>query len=172
MSFPQDVTTFLQAQDPSSVSDINTILEFQSKLQTGTSFADALAWLATQPNGTAMNLNAGRFNDIINEITAIENFYLNSDGQGGVRGYIQNLITAYSIIGVYDSTATYPQGAIAQYNGQWFKSLQAGNTGNTPTDNIGTYWDYFIQPQPAKQYPIASSQPSGLVTGDLWFKTL
>ena len=169
MSFPQSPVTFLQAKNPENADDIKTILTFQNKLQTGTSFDEALKWLATQTNGTAMNLNADRFNDVINEVTAIENFYL---GLGGVKEYIDALINAYSIIEEYNATTTYPQGAIAEYNGQWFKSLQDKNLGNTPTDNIGTYWSYFIQPQPAKQYPMASSQPSGLSNGDLWFRII
>lgn len=171
MSFPQDVTTFLQAQDPSTVEDVQGIVDYQTALA-NEDFAGASDILANMANGTVMHLNASRFNEVVNEITAIENFYLNGDGQGGVAGYINSEITAYSIIGVYDATTTYPQGAIAQYDGQWFKSLQASNQGNTPTSTIGTYWDYFIQPQSAIQYQIASSQPAGLSNGDLWFREL
>lgn len=168
MSFPQSPVTFLQAVNPSTAADIANIQTYQGKLQSG-NFADAADYLEKMPNGTAMNINAGRFKQIIDEITAIENFYF---GLGGVKEYIDALINAYSIIEEYDATTTYPQGAIAEYNGQWFKSLQDNNLGNTPTDNIGTYWSYFIQPQPAKQYPIASSQPVGLSNGDLWFRTI
>ena len=168
MSFPQSPVTFLQAKNPGSVDDITNIQTYQGMLQSG-NFSDAADFLAKMPNGTAMNINAGRFKAIIDEVTAIENFYL---GLGGVKEYIDALINAYSIIEEYNATTTYPQGAIAEYNGQWFKSLQDKNLGNAPTDNIGTYWSYFIQPQPAKQYPIASSQPVGLSNGDLWFRTI
>lgn len=171
MSFPQNPTVFLRAQDPSTSTDITNIKTYQTFLSNG-DFAGAANFLAGLANGSEMNMNAARFNEVIDAINAIENFYLGLDGQGNVQGYINNLITAYTIIGAYDANTTYPQGGIAEYNGQWYKSLQANNIGNTPDANIGTYWDYYIHPQPAIQYQFASSQPVGLSNGDLWFRTI
>ena len=174
MSFPENVTTFLQAVDPSTVDDINNINQYQSLLNNG-NFSDAQTFLSQMANGIQMNLNAGRYNEVLKTIEEIEAFY---KGLGGVKEYITTNINAFTDLSQYSTSTDYKAGNIALYDGVWYQAkvditqVGAGGTIITPgtTANWGNYWNILIQNQ--YQYKLSENEPSGLIEGDLWFKVL
>lgn len=167
MAFPDNVTIFRRAKDPSTATDINNINQYQSLLASG-DFSGAQDFLAQMTDGIAMNLNAGRYNELIQTIEDIENFYI---GLNGVKQYLQDHIDAFTDTKAYDATTSYSTGNIAAYGGNWYISLQDANLNHTPTgDSIGVYWDILISNQ--KQYPIQAEQPTGQEIGDLWFQVV
>lgn len=170
MAFPNDIIdfSFKQAQDPQTTEDINNIIEYQNKLSAG-DFSGAQAFLASLSNGIAMNLNAGRFNEVINLVNEIENFYKNNIA--GVKAYINNNINAYSDISKWSNSTRYNVGNIAQYQDRWYRCIQ-NHTNKEPTVSTDwkSYWEIFIKNQ--KQYPISVSQPTNQQAGDIWFQII
>ena len=71
MAFPDNVQTFTQAVDPSTVLDVQNIQTYQNYITNG-DFAGAQNFLAQMTNGIAMNLNAGRYNEVIQTIVDIQ----------------------------------------------------------------------------------------------------
>ena len=114
--FPDNVTTFVRAEDPSTVTDIQNILTYQTHLSQG-NFSAAQALLAYMDKGIEMNINAGRFNEVIQVIEEIEKFY---HGLNGVKQYINNNINAFSNIALYNNETDYVAGNIASDGNQWF----------------------------------------------------
>ena len=45
----------------------------------------------------------------------------------------------------YSSAVEYSQNDIVKYNNKFYQSLSASNTDNTPTDNLGTWWEEVIR---------------------------
>ena len=169
MAFPQEIKTFERAVDVGLDTDITAIKNYQNAILNG-DFSTAQEILATIKDGYAMNLNASRFNELIDTIVAIEKFYLEPNG---VRQYIKDNILANSDIALYDETINYNEGNIASYNGVWFYCKKS-NIGIVPTinQNWEEYWGSFLEPLPALQYPIQKEQPTGQNIGDLWFEIL
>ena len=166
MAFPESVKTFVEAVDPSSAEDIQNIQQYQSLLESG-NFNAASALLGSMTNGIKMNMNAGRFNDVLSEIIAIEEFYL---GLNGVKEYIQKNIDKYSYINKWDKTISYTAGNIVSYNAVWYLCL-VDNTNKQPDVNVKA-WEVFLKPQDAKQYPVQAEEPVDQKVGDLWFKVV
>lgn len=169
MAFPNDVKEFVQAIDPSTVTDAQNIAQYQSLISEG-KFTQAQTLLASMQQGIEMNINAGRYNDVIDTIEAIEKFYI---GLNGIKQYIQNNVDAFADIKLYNNTTNYVVGNIASNGTQWFINIQ-DCVGIEPEVTAGweNYWQYFLQQQHAKQYPIQSEQPTGQSIGDLWFEEL
>ena len=147
MAFPETVDTFVQAIDPSTTIDANNITNYQTELANG-NFSAAADILASMANGLEMNMNAGRFNSLLNAVSQIEQFYLGLDG---VKQYIQDNINAYVDIQAYNATTNYVVGNVCTYNGNWYRCILA-SVGNLPTNE--TYWETLLVPNPAKQYQI------------------
>lgn len=169
MAFPDNVTTFMQAKDPTTGTDIQNLKAYQNILSSGTddAFSRAQEYLANMANGIQMNINAGRYNEVIQVIEQIENFYL---GLQGVKAYIQDKIDAYSNIGVYDATIPYKVGNVVSFNGSYYICIQA-NTGTSPVAGQNTeYWNIFVQNQ--QQYPVQETTPTNLNLGDIWFQVI
>lgn len=169
MAFPLDVDPFLQAVDPSTAQDIANIKAYQSRVESG-DFSGAKNFLMSLSNGVQMSLNAGRYNQVIDAIIAIEQFYL---GLGGVREFIQNNVSAYTNYKQWDNTYTYSVGNIAGNNSNWYSCIQE-NKGIQPgvSSDWETYWQLILEQQPAVQYPIQRTQPTGQIIGDLWLKDM
>ena len=173
MAFPDNVQTFLRAVDPSTTLDAQNIQTYQNFIEQG-DFAGAQNFLAQMTNGNAMNLNASRYNELVQTIEDIQNFYF---GLNGVEDYINDNISAYSNIAVYNNNTNYSVGNIAQKNGAYYRCIQANGPATTVveptvTSDWESYWELFIQPQEPKQYPIQAEQPTGQAVGDLWFQLI
>jgi alkyl hydroperoxide reductase subunit AhpF len=173
MAFPDDVTVFTQAQDPSTTLDAENISAYQALIESG-DYASASALLASMTKGIEMNMNAGRFNEVLAEIQAIETFYLSLNG---VRAYIQENIDKYTDINVWNDTTDYAIGNIASNDGDWYICTTANGVSTTiyepnVTSGWESYWDVFLAPKPAEQYPIQTAQPTGQAIGDLWFEVI
>jgi hypothetical protein len=176
MAFPDEVVTFTKAIDPSSQTDMQNIAKYQNYLLNG-NFSDAQALLATITNGIEMNLNAGRFNEVLNVIEEIEQFYY---GLNGVKQYINDNINAFSDIKEWNKEINYKVGNIASDGNQWFIcKKENSNIQPKVSTNWKEYWDYFIKNQ--KQYPITKANSVGLPIddvgeiieqeiGDIWFE--
>lgn len=169
--FPDNVTTFVRAEDPSTTTDIQNILTYQNYLAQG-NFSAAQALLASMDKGIEMNINAGRFNEVIQVIEEIEKFY---HGLNGVKQYINNNIKAFSNIALYNNQTDYVAGNIASDGNHWFICKQENGPSSIivqpkVTDNWNNYWDCFIKNQ--KQYPIQKEQPTNQVAGDIWFELI
>lgn len=169
MAFPDNVTAFLQAEDPQTPEDIENILEYQRRLENG-DLSGAQNFLMSLSNGIQMSLNAGRYNQVIEAITEIENFYL---GLNGVKEYILNNASAFTNYKQWNSSTTYSIGNFVGNNGNWYSCTQQ-NTNIEPgvTFNWQNYWTLILQPQPAKRYPIQETQPTDQTAGDLWFQII
>ena len=152
---------FLRATDPQNANDISNILQYQSLLQAG-DFNAAVNFLKTMANGQQMNLSASRYNEIIEEIENIEDFLLND-----LTTYVINQIMRYKDINVYDPTVSYVNGNIVSYQGNLY-ICNAPSLNNLPTDT--NYWEIFVQNQ--VQYPVSTTEPSGLNNGDMWFEEI
>ena len=173
MAFPDNVQTFLRAVDPSTTLDAQNIQTYQNFIEQG-DFAGAQNFLAQMTNGNAMNLNASRYNELVQIIEDIQNFYF---GLNGVEDYINDNISAYSNIAVYNNNTNYSVGNIVQKNGAYYRCIQANGPATTVveptiTSDWESYWELFIQPQEPKQYPIQEVQPMRQAVGDLWFQTI
>lgn len=169
MAFPDETTTFLQAQDPTTAQDISNIKSYQDLLNAG-KFSDAHDFLMGLSNGIQMSLNAGRYNQVIDTILEIENFY---KGLGGVKEYILNNASAFTNYKQWNSTYSYSVGNFVGNDGSWYSCIQA-NTNIEPgiSTNWQNYWELVLQPQKAIQYPIQATQPTDQKAGDLWFQVL
>lgn len=173
MAFPDNVQTFTQAVDPSTVLDVQNIQTYQTYIANG-DFAGAQNFLAQMTNGIAMNLNAGRYNEVIQVIEDIQNFYF---GLNGVVDYINNNISKYTDIAPYNNTINYVAGNLVGSNSTYYLCTQNNGPSTTiiepnVTENWQNYWTLFLQPQNPKQYPIQATQPTGQNVGDLWFQQL
>jgi hypothetical protein len=169
MAFPDSIKTFVEAVDPSSAEDIQKIQQYQEMLSSG-NFSAASNFLAAMENGMKMNISAGRFNDVLTEIVAIEKFYF---GLNGVKELIQKNINAYSYVNEWNGQTTYHEGNLANRLGTWFLCIKE-NTNIEPYYNSSwkSYWKLFVQPQSAKSYPIQAEMPEDQDVGDLWFKQI
>lgn len=170
MAFPDNVDSFLQAQDPSTIQDVQNIKNYQSLLDAG-KFSEAYNLLFNQmTNGIQMSLNAGRYNQVIDAIVAIENFYL---GLNGVKEYIQNNASAFTNYKQWENSITYSVGNFVGHNNSWYSCIQQ-NTNIEPgiATNWENYWTLILQQQEAKKYPIQEEQPTGQTAGDLWFQII
>lgn len=170
MAFPDNVDVFLQSQDPSTAQDIQNIKTYQSLLGEN-KFSEAYNLLFNQmTNGIQMSLNAGRYNQVIDAIVAIENFYL---GLNGVKEYIQNNASAFTNYKQWENSITYSVGNFVGHNSSWYSCIQQ-NTNIEPgvTSNWQNYWALILQQQEAKKYPIQATQPTGQTVGDLWFQIM
>lgn len=173
MAFPDNVQTFLRAVDPSTTLDAQNIQTYQNFIQQG-DFVGAQNFLAQMTNGNAMNLNAGRYNEVVQTIEDIQNFYF---GLNGVEDYINDNINAYTDIASYSNSTNYTVGNIVAYNESYYKCIQNNGPNSTiitptVTSNWQNYWELFIKPQEPKQYPIQANQPTGQAVGDLWFQVI
>ena len=117
MAFPDSIQTFVKAVDPSTNVDVSNIAQYQQLISQG-KFAEAQSLLASMANGIAMNLNAGRYNQVLETIVAIEHFLL--DENGNYKTYIQNNIGAFSDINIYKSTTNYSVGNVTSSGGKFF----------------------------------------------------
>lgn len=172
MAFPDNVDAFLQAQDPQNSQDIQNINTYQSLLNGSSEnpISDAHDYLMRLSNGIQMSLNAGRYNQVIDAIVAIENFYL---GLNGVKEYIQNNASAFTNYKQWSGIYNYSIGNFVGHNGSWYSCIQE-NTNIEPgiNPNWQNYWILILQPQSAIQYPIQIFQPEGQNIGDLWFQII
>nr|DAT76339.1 MAG TPA: hypothetical protein [Caudoviricetes sp.] len=170
MAFPDTIDAFLQAQDPQNSQDIQNINTYQSLLNGSSEnpIGDAHNYLMGLSNGIQMSLNAGRYNQVIDAIEAIESFYL---GLNGVKEYIQNNASAFTNYKQWGNSITYSIGNFVGHKGSWYSCIQQ-NTNIEPgvTSNWQNYWTLILQPQTAIKYPIQAEQPTGQVAGDLWFQ--
>ena len=171
MAFPDSVKTFIEAVDPSSVTDFQNIQEYQSLLESG-NFTAAANLLASMKNGINMNMSAGRFNDVLNEIIEIEKFYY---GLNGVRDYIQKNINAYTNINVWNNTINFSVGNITSDGSQWYHCIKENGPNTTivqPNKTSGwhEFWQPFLSNKGPSQYPIQEDEPVGQIEGDLWFQ--
>lgn len=169
--FPDNVTTFVRAEDPSTATDIQNILTYQTHLSQG-NFSAAQDLLASMDKGIEMNINAGRFNEVLQVIEEIEKFY---HGLNGVKQYINNNIKAFSNNALYNRNTDYAVGTIASDGNQWFICKKPNGPSSTIvqpkiSDNWNDYWDFFIKRQ--KQYPIQKEQPADQEVGDIWFELI
>ena len=168
-SFPDEVKQFVEAVNPSTSTDAANIKSYQTAVSEGR-YQDAQNILASITNGNKMNMSASRFNDLLAEIVAIENFYI---GLNGVKQYIQDNIDAYVDVKAWSSSTNYVQSNLAISNGQYYLCLQA-NTNVQPgvTSGWQNYWSLLIKKQ--KQYPIQAEQPGPTeqVAGDIWFQLI
>ena len=119
MAFPDNVTNFTRAEDPTTVVDMNNIAEYQRRLADG-DFSGAATWLQSMAKGIEMNLNASRFNEVLDVINQIEEFYL---GLNGVKQYINDNINAFIDVALYNNTTNYSIGNLASDGSQWFKAI-------------------------------------------------
>lgn len=172
MAFPDNVQTFTKAVDPSTSSDVANITQYQQLIAQG-KFADAQSVLATMTNGIAMNLNAGRYNQVLETIVAIEHFLL--DKNGNYKQYLQDNLNAFSDINVYSPTTNYSVGNITSSNGKLYYCERANGPATQVVQPMVTtdwdkYWGVFVYNQ--KQYPIQATEPTNQISGDLWFKLI
>lgn len=171
MAFPDDVTTLMRAVNPTTAIDAQNIKEYQELLMQG-NFSDAQTLLQNMTNGVQMNLNAGRYNEVLDLIEQIEQFYL---GLNGVRNYIYNNVDKYLDVAEYVENIDYSIGNLAHKNNKWFKCIMANGPASTviipeTTENWANYWEYFLLNQVA--YPVQEEEPVGLNEGDIWFKVM
>lgn len=167
MAFPNDITPFLPATDPTNATDINNILTYQNMLSAG-DISGAQQFLMNLSNGIQMSLNAGRYNQVIDAIVEIEKFY---SGLNGVKEYILRNSSAFTNYKQWNSTYNYSVGNFVGYNNSWYSCIKE-NTNIEPTvaTNWEQYWQLILQPQPAKQVPIQGNTPIDQLVGDLWFE--
>ena len=170
MAFPNNIDVFLDAKDPTSTDDISNIKEYQRLLSVD--IASANEYLGNMPNGIEMNLNAGRYNQVIGAVSSIEKFYKND-----VKPYIESTINAYSDIGLWSDNADYSIGNIVCNGSEWFKCVTKNGKSSIViqpevSPNWQLSWVYFLKHQEAKKYPIQSAQPQNQKIGELWFKVL
>lgn len=165
MAFPDNIENFLQAQDPESTEDVNNIKAYQQMVDNG-DISAARDFLMNLSNGIQMSLSAGRYNQVIDAIKEIEEFYL---GLNGVKEYIKNNASAYTNFKQWNSGFTYSVGNIVFYNGNWYSCITE-NTNVNPTNSY--YWEVILETQLAKQYPVSETQPTGQEVGDLWFQVI
>lgn len=173
MAFPDNVQTFIQAVDPSTTLDVQNIQNYQTYIANG-DFIGAQNFLAQMTNGIAMNLNAGRYNEVIQTIQDIQTFYF---GLNGVVDYINSNINKYVNIAPYSNTINYVAGNLVGTNSTYYLCTQNNGPNSivvepNVSENWENYWSLFLQPQNPKQYPIQSTQPTGQNIGDLWFQQL
>lgn len=166
MAFPDSIQTFLRAKDPITTQQVSDIKDYQALMEQG-NFTGAISKLAQISDGIAMNISAGRWNQVLETIEEIEEFYY---GLNGVKAYIQANINKYKNINVWDRTTTYSIGNIVQYNGVWYVSKANNNLAYPPTNE--RFWEVFLKNQPAKQYPIQELQPESQNVDDLWFQII
>lgn len=164
MAFPENITSFIQAKDPTP-DDIENINNYQSELS-NSNFTGAKNILANMVNGIEMNMNAGRYNELIDTLKAIEEFYIEL---GSVRQYIRDNIDAKLYIAKYNNDTHYKVGNLVSNGSKWFICKEACD-GIEPEVTAGweTNWEYFLN----TQYPIQQSQPTNQNVGDLWFEVL
>lgn len=170
MAFPENVDAFLQAQDPLNITDIENINTYQAYLNSG-KFSEAYNFLFNQmANGIQMSLNAGRYNQVIDAIVAIENFYL---GLNGVKDYIQTNVNAFTNYKQWNNNYGYVVGNFVGNDGSWYSCIQDNiNVEPGITPNWENYWTLILKPQSAIKYPIQEEQPTGQTAGDLWFQKI
>ena len=172
MAFPDSVQTFVKAVDPSTNADIGNIAQYQQLISQGR-FADAQSLLASMSNGIAMNLNAGRYNQVLETVVAIQHFLL--DENGNYKTYLKDNISAFSDINLYNNTTNYSVGNVTSSGGKFFYCKQKNGPASKviqPLVSAGwqNYWEIFVYNQ--EQYPIQKEQPSNQITGDLWFELI
>ena len=173
MAFPDNVDTLTQAVDPSTTTDMNNINYYQSLMTDGL-FTQASDFLATMLNGIEMNMSAGRFNEVVSTLLAIETFYLQLNG---VKDYIRENIDKYMDINAWSNLIDYSVGNISANGGSWYVCTQINGPATTiyepnVTSGWESYWDLFLTPQEPIQYPIKVEQPTGQAVGDLWFRII
>lgn len=171
MAFPDNVQNFMRAIDPSTVTDAQNIEQYQQYIENG-NFTAAQNLLAEIQNGSAMNLNAGRFNEILQTVEDIQNFYF---GLNGVQDYIDSNINIYSDIAMYSSQTNYVVGNIVSSGSEYYRCIQENGPNTSvhhPSESDSQYWELFLAPQEPKQYPIQAQQPTGQQVGDLWFQVV
>lgn len=173
MAFPQDITEFLRATDPQTTTDVNNIIEFQRiLLEQGP--ADAQNFLSDHPELVPMNINAGRFNEVLQTVEDIENFMVGDEST--YKNYIQNNINAYSDIALWTTNTQYfgtnATGSVVSYNGRYFVCKQAHTSSSDNEPIVGeqwqTYWNILVD----HQYPISETQPVDQIEGDIWFQVI
>ena len=167
MSFPDNVSTFLRATDATTPEEINQIIEYQSLLQSG-DFVGALNLLKSMQNGVAMNINASRYNQILDEISNIETFLLTD-----TANYIQQNVDRYKDINLYSQSVDYSLGNIVSYNGNLFTCKQANGVSSTivipeTSTSWNNYWEYFA----LSNIALTTTEPAGLSDGDIWFEEI
>lgn len=171
MAFPNNVKQFIEAKDPETIEDMQNIMNYQNELMKG-NFSTAQSLLASMKNGIEMNISAGRFNEVIETVEAIEQFYY---GLNGVKEYINTNINAFSDIALYNTQTNYVIGTVASDGNQWFICKQPNGPSTKiiqpkVTENWKEYWDFFIKNQ--KQYPIQREEPTDQEVGDIYFKII
>jgi hypothetical protein len=166
MAFPDSVKTFVQAVDP-AITDGENIKNYQDAIAIN-DYTGASEILANITNGIQMNMNAGRFNDALSEIIAIEEFYL---GLTGVKAFLlQNASTWTSS---WDSATAYITDVAVNYNNNFYVCLE-NNTNKEPTVAIDwqTYWRVLVTPNPPRKYKVQESltpeEIAEMEIGEIW----
>ena len=170
MAFPNDVPTFTQAVDPSSALDATNITTYQQYINSG-DFVGAQTFLQQHTNLIAMNLTAGRYNEVLDLVNEMATFL--SDADSGYGQFYNTNINAFTDISEWNNNTDYSAGQIVIYNNNVYSCLQDNGISTTvyePTVTSGwdSYWKLLVQNQ--KQYPVVTSQPDNLNAGDIWFQ--
>ena len=169
-NFPSNIPALPSATNPSSNTDMVNIASYQSMINSG-DFAGAQSFLLANPSLVSKLLTASGYNALIDTLNQIVN-YLN-DNDGLYRKFINTNINAYKDINEWNDETDYETNNIVIYNYNIYKCLQENGTSSTvyePTVTSGweNYWVLLVANQ--KQYVVSTTQPTGLVAGDIWFK--
>lgn len=170
VNFPSNIPALPSATNPSSNTDMVNIASYQSMINSG-DFAGAQNFLLANPSLVSKLLTAGNYNALIDTLNQVVE-YLN-DENGLYRSFINNNINAYKDINAWSNETDYSVNNIVMYNYNIYKCLQGCGPSSTvyePTVTTGweNYWVLFVANQ--KQYPVSTTQPTGLTAGDIWFK--
>lgn len=131
------IKSFLQATDPSSQTDIEKINTFLNYVNSG-DFEGASNYLKSNTELYAMNINASRYNQVIDAINTITD-YLNNEATDDINTNINR----YKDINIYVSTTPYTTGNIVSYNGNLYRCKVANSLNVLPTNK--TNWEIFSQ---------------------------
>ena len=71
---------------------------------------------------------------------------------------------------VWDATTQYQLNDVVIYATRWWAATQA-TKGDIPSDG-SAYWTTILTALPAEQIPVSSSQPTGQILGDQWYKVI
>ena len=131
------IQSFLRATDPSSQTDIEKINTFLNYVN-NSDFENASNYLKSNPELYAMNINASRYNQVIEAINIITN-YLNNEATNDIN----TNISRYKDINIYDGGTTYTTGNIVSYYGNLYSCKVASSLNVLPTNR--TNWEIFYQ---------------------------
>ena len=166
MAFPNNVKTFVQAVDPTST-DGENIKSYQDAIAIN-NYTVANEILANITNGIQMNMSAGRYNDALAEIIAIEEFYL---GLNGVKSFL--LQNAGTWTSSWSSETSYIADVVVNYNNNFYVCIE-NNANKEPTVAVDwqTYWRVLVTANPPRKYKVQESltteEISEMEIGEIW----